>query len=128
MTADVNGNILWLRCSICGVEFPTFVFSGENDWITAGLRTKTDFETKTLYVYEHSDDAPPGTEVELVRSEHVPSSVGESFQEYRDRIENSRERCVYRCACCGNDSAERTERLSTSELESKEYKLVELIR
>ena len=128
MSTKVIGNILWLRCSVCALEFPTFGFSGENDAFTSGFRTKTDLKKKTLYIYDISNDSPSGSIVEFIRSEFVPSIMGESFQEYRSRVKNCRDLYFYRCVRCGSEGAEMTACLSTEELESKDYTFVDCTR
>lgn len=124
MHTEVNGFILWLRCSACGEEFPTFLFSGDHDWMTAGLRTRTDLANRVLYVCEHLANAPGGSEVPLVKAEQVQPQPGESFQDYRERSKNNKGRYFYRCLACGGGYAERISSLSAGELESRGYSFV----
>jgi DNA-directed RNA polymerase subunit RPC12/RpoP len=128
MQAVASGSILWLWCSACGAEFPTFEFFGENDYETAGLRTKTDSQNKLLYVYNLCDDAPLGDDVQFVRAEHLQPQPGESFQEYHERNKKHESRYFYKCLYCGGDYAEQISQLSITELESKGYKFVDLVR
>ncbi len=123
---NTEGYILWLRCSACSTEFPVFVFSGENDWTTSGLRTTTDFEKKAVYIYPHDDTPPSGTEVELVAVDRVKSIPGESFQDFRNRTANSEDRHIYRCLNCKSNHAEDVERLKPAQLKEKGYELVNL--
>lgn len=126
MTMNTEGYVLWLRCTTCGTEFPVFIFSDENDWTTSGLRTKTDLEKKSLYVYAHDDTPPSGNEVELISVERVASIPGESFQDYRNRTANSEDRYIYGCASCQSNHAEGVERLEPSQLKEKGYELINL--
>lgn len=126
MNKDTEGYVLWLRCSVCDTEFPVFVFSGENDWTTSGLRTKTDMDRKTIFIYAHDDTLSSGTEVELVKVDHVESILGESFQDFRKRSANSEDRYIYKCVNCKSDRAEGVERLKPGQLKEKGYELVNL--
>ncbi len=128
MRIEVSELIVWLQCSACGAEFPTLVFSGENDCVTAGLRTRTDLANKVLYAYDHADDGPVGAEVEFLRTEDLEPQPGESFQEFYERSENIESRNFYKCLLCGGEFAEQMSQLSTSELESKGYKYVDLVK
>ncbi|TWT55529.1 hypothetical protein [Allorhodopirellula solitaria] len=127
MKQNIEGSILWLRCSTCSIEFPVFVFSGENDWTTSGLRTRTDIEKKAIYVYAHDDDPPSGTVVELIDVDRVKSIPGESFQDFRKRAANKKDRYIYSCSNCGSGRAESVEKLEMEELENRGYELLVLI-
>ncbi len=126
MTMNTEGYILWLHCAACGTEFPVYVFSGENDWTTSGLRSKTDLEKKALFVYAHDDTPPSGTEVELVKVDRVESIPGESFQDYRNRTANSEDRYIYGCVNCQSKYAEGIEKLEPAQLKEKGYELINL--
>jgi hypothetical protein len=126
MSMNNEGYVLWLRCTNCGTEFPVFIFSGENDWTTSGLRTKTDLEKKMLYVYAHDDTPPSGSEVALVKAERVASIPGESFQDYRNRTANSEDRYIFGCVKCQSDHAEGIGKLELSQLKEKGYELINL--
>lgn len=124
MNKEAEGSILWLRCSVCSAEFPVFVFSGENDWTTAGLRTKTDIKKRIVYIYPHDDTPPSGMVAELVKVDRVKSTPGESFQDYRNRSAKSDDRYIYRCLNCQSNHAEGIENLDPVQLEEKGYELV----
>lgn len=124
MKEDIEGFIQWLRCTDCSIEFPVFVFSGENDWTTSGLRTRTDIEKKSIYVYAHDDKPPSGTTVDLIEVDRIKSIPGESFQDFRKRAASKKDRYIYRCLNCNSGRAESIEKIEIEELEERGYELV----
>lgn len=128
MKEDIEGFILWLRCADCSIEFPVLVFSGDNDWTTSGLRTRTDIEKKVVYVYAHHDTPPSGTDIELVEVDRVKSFPGESFQDFRKRATSKKVRYIYRCLNCRSGCAESIEKIEIEELEEKGYELQVVVK
>lgn len=125
---EIEGFVLWLRCADCSTEFPVLVFSGENDWTTSGLRTRTDFEKKVVFVYAHDVSPPSGCDVELVEVDRVKSIPGESFQDFRKRAASKKDRYIYRCLNCHSGCAESIEKIKIEQLEEKGYELLVVIK
>lgn len=127
MSDNFDGFIRWLHCKNCSFEFPVLVFSGDSDWITSGLRTRTDTESKTVYVYVHDGVHPPGVSVDLVEVSRTKSIPGESFQDFQVRAASNKDRYIYRCVKCNGARAEATEKLRLEEFVKKGYRLGNLI-
>lgn len=126
LSKKIEGSILWLKCKNCSAEFPSFVFSGETDMSTAGLRTLTNLESKRLYIYEEPNTSACGSEVELISVKEEKSVPGESFQEFQRRFHEKKPCYFYKCICCADGTASVTSRLSKDELSEKGYSLVQL--
>lgn len=123
MSMEIEGQILWLRCNSCSVEFPSFVFSGENDMATVEFRTVTDLASKTLFIYHCEAERPVGLEVVLSRVEKQKAVVGESFQEYHKRLKDRPPKYFYHCINCESEDAEVVKVISEGDLTSKGYSL-----
>ena len=125
-TKKFEGNILWLKCADCAAEYPTFVFTGESDVVTAGHRTATDLESKELFIFEKPKITASGSDVELIKVEQEHSLPGESFQQYQRRLRHSNPRYIYKCISCPHGIASVTGRITNEELSAKKYSLVQL--
>jgi hypothetical protein len=123
----IDGEILWLKCSNCSTEFPTFVFSGDSDWVTDELRTSTALGSKTLFIYKCSVEPPGGSEVEFLECKIPEAIPGESFQEYQNRRNRTDLQCFYRCINCTTGKALALKNLSQEELSSKGYRLIPIL-
>ena len=127
MSKQVEAYILWLKCERCSCEFPTYVFSGENDMVTEQLRTVTNLSSKELIIFHDSDIRPEGEEIELTRVEKEKAKIGESFQEYRKRLNQNPTQYFYRCINCGYENAKVVGRLSVDELSARGFCLINKI-
>jgi hypothetical protein len=120
----IEGDILWLKCADCSLEFPVFVFAGDSDFATDELRTSTDVISKTLFIYKRSGIFPGGLEVELVQPETLRSIPGESFQEFQHRQKGAPTRYSYKCLGCNFGKAVVVKKLTEQELVVKGYRLI----
>ena len=125
---DIKCKIAWITCKECNTDYPTCVFTGENDCETSELRSTTDTQSKTLYIYTTGNESPPGDEVKLLDVAHAQPLPNESFQEYKTRSRSIPSVYYYQCIACDSKKAIKESVLDYSELISKEYALVDLTR
>lgn len=120
----VQGIVAMLACPECGANHPHFVFAGDTDMATDGLRTAGDREGRCLALFAGADtqasDIFAGVDLRSAELasivEQTEHRVGESFQSFRQRYVAAR--LTYRCPWCGSDAAASTQSLTPAEFES----------
>lgn len=110
------GVIQWIKCPVCMMEYPTFVFEGENDMITAGWRVSTDLVNRKLYLFDVSDEFPGGKHVKPLKRISPERLSLESIKDYLERTKNIRRFCYHHCINCGYEKAYDVMDISESEL------------
>jgi hypothetical protein len=127
-TRKFTGQFLWLRCSVCRREFPIFIFSGDTDMATEGLRSSVNLEDKKIYIYDESRRGEfcrtsNCKEPEFLSVEREKCRLGESFQQF---LKRSRGQDVYkyRCLACSESGAIAQQKLTKEEVCSKNYEIV----
>jgi hypothetical protein len=135
-----EGTVVMLQCHHCRAVFPHFVFSGETDMETQGLRALTVCAQNRVVIAEEtaadlkasSDRGADGFRermfevlgrtdlcvVELLRTERAKSGPKPvSFQEFRKHYHPPK--VIYSCCCCAGGEAETSDRLSVSEFRAR---------
>lgn len=120
----VEGEVQQIRCSTCDACFPTFVFSGDSDMVTAGLEAATSVEPPFVVLGQLNADElkaeyTDGRErfsnrmseslgqhlvvLSVARWTPVPPPGHMTFQQYQRAYRPSEP--IYVCPKCGGESA-----------------------
>lgn len=83
----------------------------------------TDIDRRVLSLYPVEKVAPSGCQVELIEVDRPHSKPGESFQDFRKRIQSSKITYNYRCIACGTGVARTVKKVSEAELTAFGYRL-----
>jgi len=127
----ISGFVKWLRCKACDAEFPVFVFSGDTDMETQGLRSLTDYKTCALVIAE-SDNLNQLLEqighvnnwkeaLFATSNREGSSAIGSSFIHFLN--ERRRPEVYYRCVVCNEPTATLAKEMPLTQFRSLGFKV-----
>lgn len=127
----VEGEVQQVQCSTCAARFPTFVFSGDSDMVTAGLEAATSVEPPFVVLGQLNADElnaeyADGRErfsnrmserlgqhlvvLSIARWTPTPSARNMAFQQFQQAYRPSEP--IYLCPKCGGEAAVATRQFS----------------